>query len=195
MYSGGNADFVRFDFGASGIIQNMISKKNYFIAAFLIVFFSQCNVRKNNELKTPAGDAPAGMVWIPAGEFMMGGTEEHPDKNALPVHAVKLEGFWMDETEVTNTQFKSFVDDTGYKTVAERPIDWKSSKQAPRHASLTTPLLTTGVHGLHATFLIRYAERLYSMVELGGRSQLAPSRRAREFHRWKGPTPCSSHRL
>jgi formylglycine-generating enzyme required for sulfatase activity len=80
----------------------------------------------------PDGDAPAGMVWIPGGDFAMGGTEENPADNALPVHAVKVEGFWMDETEVTNSQYRLFVDATGYKTVAERPLDWEElQKQLP----------------------------------------------------------------
>ncbi len=75
---------------------------------------------------------PTGMVWIPGGEFMMGGTEEKPAANAQSVHKVKVDGFWMDETEVTNAQFKIFVDSTGYKTVAERPLDWEElKKQVP----------------------------------------------------------------
>ena len=75
---------------------------------------------------------PTGMVWIPGGEFMMGGTEDQPANNALSVHVVKVDGFWMDETEVTNSQFAAFVKATGYKTIAERPIDWEElKKQVP----------------------------------------------------------------
>jgi formylglycine-generating enzyme required for sulfatase activity len=37
-----------------------------------------------------------------------------------PVHRVKVDGFWMDETEVTNAQFKKFTDATGYVTTAEK---------------------------------------------------------------------------
>ena len=71
---------------------------------------------------------PTGMVSIPGGEFMMGGTEDQPANNALSVHVVKVDGFWMDETEVTNSQFAAFVKATGYKTIAERPIDWEELK-------------------------------------------------------------------
>ena len=75
---------------------------------------------------------PTGMVSIPGGEFMMGGTEDQPANNALSVHVVKVDGFWMDETEVTNSQFAAFVKATGYKTIAERPIDWEElKKQVP----------------------------------------------------------------
>ncbi len=68
------------------------------------------------------------MVWIPGGEFMMGSSEERRDPTAQPLHPVKVDAFWMDQTEVTNAQYKKFVDATGYKTVAERPIDWETLK-------------------------------------------------------------------
>jgi formylglycine-generating enzyme required for sulfatase activity len=38
------------------------------------------------------------MVYVPAGEFEMGGTQGWRDE--LPVHTVVLDGFWMDRTEV-----------------------------------------------------------------------------------------------
>lgn len=70
-------------------------------------------------LKDAPGEAPDGMVWIPGGAFQMGSlTSPHEDER--PVHQVTLDGFWMDETEVTNEQFLKFVEATGYKTVAER---------------------------------------------------------------------------
>ena len=67
----------------------------------------------------PPGDAPEGMVWIPAGEFSMG-SEEPSFPDARPVHRVTVHGYWMDKTEVTNEMFEKFVDATGYVTVAER---------------------------------------------------------------------------
>jgi formylglycine-generating enzyme required for sulfatase activity len=57
------------------------------------------------------------MVWVPGGEFWMG-DERFPD--AMPVHRVYVDGFWMDQTEVTNEQFARFVEVTGYVTIAER---------------------------------------------------------------------------
>lgn len=68
-----------------------------------------------------AGTSHDDMAWIPKGSFQMG-SEDFPD--ARPVHRVKLtKGFWMDKTEVTNAAFKQFIEDTGFKTVAERPLD------------------------------------------------------------------------
>lgn len=71
---------------------------------------------------------PAGMVWIPGGEFSMGKNDptlevcggNDPMADARPVHRVRVGGFWMDATEVTNAQFAAFVAATGYVTVAER---------------------------------------------------------------------------
>jgi len=66
-----------------------------------------------------AADAPPGMTWIPGGEFAMGSDDPRfPD--ARPVHTVRVGGFYIDTTEVTNAQFATFVEATGYVTVAER---------------------------------------------------------------------------
>ncbi len=64
-------------------------------------------------------DAPPGMKWIPGGAFDMG-SDEPMFRDAQPVHRVAVDGFWMDETEVTNAQFTEFVKATGYITLAER---------------------------------------------------------------------------
>ncbi|HUG92583.1 MAG TPA: formylglycine-generating enzyme family protein [Planctomycetaceae bacterium] len=77
------------------------------------------------------GPTPPGMVWIPGGTFIMGDRRGAPDKHpdyaaeipehvdAMTEHAVELDGFWMDATEVTNAQFQEFVEATGYVTTAE----------------------------------------------------------------------------
>ena len=53
--------------------------------------------------------APEGMVLIPAGEFQMGSSGDVPD-NETPVHTVYTDAFYMDKYEVTNAQYKAFVD-------------------------------------------------------------------------------------
>ena len=52
---------------------------------------------------------PAGMVLIPAGEFEMGSNDAEAGNNEQPVRRVYVDAFYMDETEVTNTQFKEFL--------------------------------------------------------------------------------------
>ncbi|WPR70915.1 formylglycine-generating enzyme family protein [Flavobacterium sp. NG2] len=79
---------------------------------------------KNNK---PNIAAPKGMVWIPGGEFSMGSDVADESlcnikgvtKDATPIHRVYVDGYWMDETEVTNDQYEAFVKATGYVTVAE----------------------------------------------------------------------------
>ena len=61
------------------------------------------------------------MAWIPGGTFLMGSDRHYPEER--PCHSVKVAGFWMDQTAVTNRDFARFVAATGYKTVAERPLD------------------------------------------------------------------------
>jgi formylglycine-generating enzyme required for sulfatase activity len=65
--------------------------------------------------------APKGMVLIPGGKFLMGSDKALSRPDERPVHQVKVDPFWMDTTEVTNAQFKSFVEATHYVTTAEIP--------------------------------------------------------------------------
>ena len=76
----------------------------------------------------PPGQAPAGMVWVPGGEFYMGDEEL---QDAQPVHKVYVDGFWMDRHEVTNEQYAAFVAATGYVTVAEQKPDPKEFPGVP----------------------------------------------------------------
>ena len=62
-----------------------------------------------------------GMQWIPGGTFRMGDDRGYPEE--APAHAVAVSGFWMAAHTVTNDQFADFVRATGYRTVAERPLD------------------------------------------------------------------------
>ncbi len=59
------------------------------------------------------------MVWIPGGTFLMGSDNFYPEES--PVHRVAVDGFWMDEQQVTNAEFRRFAQETGYVTLAERP--------------------------------------------------------------------------
>src|ERR1041385_5905989 len=81
---------------------------------------------------TLAASATVDMVWIPGGEFTMGTNETNSLANERPAHRVKLDGFWIDEHDVTNAEFRKFVKATGYVTTAEKPVDWEElKKQVP----------------------------------------------------------------
>ena len=72
------------------------------------------------------------MARVPSGEFTMGTDEPDAAPAERPAHRVRVDGFWMDATEVTNAQFLQFVKATGYATTAERPVDWEQlGKELP----------------------------------------------------------------
>src|SRR6187402_3186891 len=118
---------------------------------FIVISFTACKESSNPEKKTNSiahsstltceytpsrfaskVDAPEGMVWIPGGEFMMGTNEKDAYQPEKPAHPARVTGFFIDVTEVTNTQFKKFVDATAYITVAEKKPEWKDlQKQLP----------------------------------------------------------------
>ena len=95
---------------------------------------SKFNVVKDG--KMPSAKNPEGMVWIPGGTFSMGGDNNQARQDEFPKHTVKLDGFFMDVTEVTNAQFAKFVAATGYITTAEKDINWEDlKKQLPSDTS------------------------------------------------------------
>jgi formylglycine-generating enzyme len=112
-----------------------------FITGVFLGFFA-CN-STNNPTSTASTSRPSqitfsdpeppvkepGMVWIPGGEFTMGTNDADAHEAEKPAVNVAVNGFWMDETEVTNAQFEEFVKATGYLTLAERPIDWEELKK------------------------------------------------------------------
>lgn len=62
---------------------------------------------KTVEKKAIIGEPITGMVFFAGGEFNMGSSEEHD----APVHRVQLSPFYLDLLEVTNEDFKLFVDE------------------------------------------------------------------------------------
>lgn len=67
----------------------------------------------------PLGNTEIVMVWISSGTFNMGSTDPMARQDEQPVHKVKIDGFWMSETPITNKQFSAFVNKTNYVTTAE----------------------------------------------------------------------------
>jgi formylglycine-generating enzyme len=95
---------------------NIINQK-----AILDSLFPQITMRKDT--------STAGMVWVPASTYMMGADNDQATQDEYPKHAVQLNGFWMDATEVTNAEFQKFVDATHYVTIAERVPTWEDMKK------------------------------------------------------------------
>lgn len=131
-------------------------KHKLLIVSFLTLAFSSCNKKTNatgskvnEDAKSCESSMPSrysgtsrdlnldksialtyeGMVKIPGGEFNMGASDNEGRPDEYPQHKVKLTAFWMDETEVTNAQFKKFVEATGYITTAEIKPNWEEIKK------------------------------------------------------------------
>ncbi|MFC4223636.1 formylglycine-generating enzyme family protein [Lysinibacter cavernae] len=85
------------------------------------------------------------MTLIPAGSFTMGSTEFYPEEG--PVHVRRVESFLLDQHPVTNAEFAAFVDDTGYVTVAERPLDPELFPELPPEDLRAGALLFVPTHG------------------------------------------------
>jgi formylglycine-generating enzyme required for sulfatase activity len=189
-----------------------MQKNNVLAALFLLIFMVQCKEEgksaQKEESDAPTSEVsestvdttpiliekpeninvPDGMVWIPGGEFTQGAVKQ--DKMAMdhekPAHKVKLDGFFMDVTEVTNAQFAQFVKETGYVTVAERAIDWEEMKtQVPEgtpkpHDSILQPGSLT------------FKKTKSSVPNLYDFSQLETSQWTWKFYKGKGKRACST---
>lgn len=72
---------------------------------------------------TASAERREGMRFVPGGTFAMGSERFYPEE--APVRKVRVDGFWIDETPVTNAEFARFVAATGHVTVAEIAPDPK----------------------------------------------------------------------
>jgi sulfatase modifying factor 1 len=111
-----------------------LAKQHAFVFLFFMAsIFSGCRQEKSKPDQVPEASRMADlnqladttrtrMVWVPGGTFLMG-SGEPGFGDATPVHPVTLDGFWMDEHEVTYGQFAQFVKATGYKTIAEKALN------------------------------------------------------------------------
>jgi len=98
------------------------------ITLLAIVLFGCRNTQKVSDISV---NIPEGMVWVESKSFLMGGKDSDNDAmmRERPSHNVIVDGFFIDITEVTNKQFREFVEATDYITVAERVIDWEEIKK------------------------------------------------------------------
>lgn len=130
--------------------------RNYLTGLLCLIFVASCNNSKTEEIASTEmdsthscmnvpsrfgtdssgnniqfnGDSSTnGMLLIPGGVFDMGGDNAQASPDEYPKHKVQVSPFYMDITEVTNSQFKKFVEATGYITTAEKKPDWEELKK------------------------------------------------------------------
>jgi formylglycine-generating enzyme len=123
--------------------------KTLWLGAFLLVAFAASYVAFAYGPGLFKGSPPAdppGMVWVPGGTFTRG-SDNPKMREARPKHKVQVDGFWMDQTAVTNEQFARFVDATGYVTVAERTPSAKDFPGAPPEKLVAGAVVFTPTSG------------------------------------------------
>jgi serine/threonine-protein kinase len=77
---------------------------------------------------------PKNMILIPAGRFIMGTDSEFD--NERPMREVYLDAFYIDKYEVTNAEYKKFVDATGHRVPSSNaleagPFNWHRGTYPP----------------------------------------------------------------
>ena len=136
--------------GKSGLGLIRLKKCYYFplLLLFLCFFFLCCNSSKDlPELNTgekaaqpqnpdkvfagPAKPSAAAkdMVYIPAGEFLMGCADEDTNPDEKPIHSIYLNAYYIDKYEVTNSHYQQFIKETGHPapfldTDWAQPYNW-----------------------------------------------------------------------
>jgi formylglycine-generating enzyme required for sulfatase activity len=116
------------------------------------------------------------MVWVPGGEFTMGSGDPKAREDERPTRRVRIDGFCMDKTVVTNAQFRA-VEATGYVTVAERKPDWEELKKQlpPGTPKPSDEVLTAG------------SRPCSSRPGAGGSQRLEPTVRWQPGADWRHP--------
>ena len=117
-------------------MQHYRKHKLFAITFFLFTLFlgfSSCKndkIKPQKKTKTAATKTPKDMIWVESKTFLRGAkaADKYAMQREKPAHKVTVDGFYIDVTEVTNQQYKKFVEATKYVTVAERKIDWEEMK-------------------------------------------------------------------
>jgi formylglycine-generating enzyme required for sulfatase activity len=73
------------------------------------------SVAVRSDLEKIRGSDGIEMVFIPGGTFIMGSIKDQGDEDESPQHEVFVNGYYIDVHEVTNREYKKFVDATGHR--------------------------------------------------------------------------------
>lgn len=96
---------------------------------------------KTVEVRLEEGEAPPGMVLVPAGEFVRGADKASPDEQ--PKAKITLDAFYIDKYEVTNAQYKAVVSshkfDQGEDEFPATGISWKDAERYAQRVGKRLP--------------------------------------------------------
>ena len=99
----------------------------------------------------PSADRPVGMVYVPPGTFHMGPSDEDVNFNFTARNKqVSINGFWMDATEITNNEYRQFVNwvkdsifSPSKRTASSKKISFKLTIESGFSIVLTCPIRST----------------------------------------------------
>ena len=95
---------------------NPVPMKKFIALAALVALMSSCNSGDRGELVGVKGkkwlpEKPYGMTLIPGGAFIMGKSgDDFVAVGDAPTKTVTVRSFYMDETEITNSEYRQFVE-------------------------------------------------------------------------------------
>ncbi|AMA50008.1 MULTISPECIES: T9SS ring complex lipoprotein PorK/GldK [Flavobacterium] len=89
--------------------------KKFILSAVLVMFLYSCGSKDNGQLVGVKGKAwhpekPYGMTLVPGGSFIMGKSDDDlANVQDAPTKTVTVRSFYMDETEISNSEYRQFV--------------------------------------------------------------------------------------
>src|SRR5690554_7411787 len=88
---------------------------SFTIVLISVISFTSCNPSGNGELVGVQNrpkwreTQPYGMVYVRRGSFNIGPSDQDPAMTGTPSRTVSQDAFWMDDTEITNNEYRQFV--------------------------------------------------------------------------------------
>lgn len=90
-------------------------KRSLFIFISAAILLTGCEKKENEFMHYPPAKSPyPDMVLIPAGEFIMGSDNKDAKNDESPPHNVYVDAFYIDRYEITNSQYRRFILETGH---------------------------------------------------------------------------------
>lgn len=180
----------------NGCINFFNHQRRWFLPLLVLINVTSCE-RKKEDRSFDSAPAVTGMQLIKGGTFTMGTNEDESYEYEQPAHTVSVNSFYMDETEVTNEQFKAFVDATGYVTTAEQAPDWEQLKQqlppgAPAPEKALAPGSLVFVQPLVAVYDVSDVSQWWKWIEGANWKQPEGAGSSLEG-RWNHPVVHVSH--
>ena len=100
--------------------------KKFIVFSMFVSILASCGGGDKGELVGVKGrkwhpEKPYGMTLVPGGAFIMGKSDDDPaNTQDAPTKTVTVRSFYMDETEITNAEYRSFVEWVKDSTVRTR---------------------------------------------------------------------------